>query len=184
MKRISLLLIISCLLVSCGTFRKVFKLKESSSTEQVSEVKTDIQANTAERTVTKITEKADTTITTPEKVVKQDTYLNKDSLIKGMNAIHNDLVDVRLKLDPVTGILSATATVKPQSVSVLIDRITEVEKQLQEDIKVAEIKNSSLKTEAKSNRVEKEPAKMGMWFAIAALIVLVVGAIIWFRVKK
>lgn len=183
MKNIISLLLIVVTLSGCGTFRKVFKLKESDRTEEQSEVKIDLTSTATDRSVTTITEKKDTTITTKQAVVKQDTYLNKDSLVKGMVAIHNDLVDVKLKLDPVTGILSTIATVKPQLVPVNIDKTTRIEADVKQDIAIAQQKNSSIERESKRSTVEKEPAKIGVWFAIAALVVLVLGLLAWLRFR-
>lgn len=146
-------------------------------------VKSDSTGLTVDRSITTIKEKADTTVSTPAAVVKQDVYLNMDSLVNGMTAVKNDLLDVKLVLNPVTGILSVTANVKPQSVKLQLDRTTTRANDITSSTNVSKESEQKHEEEHRDKVVEKEP-KNSIWFIVMAVVVvaiLVFGAFKVFR---
>ena len=168
-------------LCGCGAFKKVFKSKVKSKTETVHKSKKDSTGLTIDKSKTVIKEKADTSVTTKEKTVQQDTYLNMDSLVNGLTVIKNELVDVRLLFNPVTGILSAKAILKPETIDFRFDKETTIQNDINQQIKVKEEKSDSNKQENKSNVVQKDPAKMGIWLIV---FVLIIGSIYLLVRKK
>lgn len=161
---------------SCGTFRKVFKLKQLEKVEITKEVKTDSIGLKIDKSVITIKESVDTTVVIPAKVVEQDTFLNMDSLVNGLTAVKNELVDVRFILNPKTGILSTTVNLKPQRVPVKFDKETKIENDIKEKSDVSKSGKDKLSVENKSNVVDKEPAKVGGLVAIVAIVIVVIVA--------
>jgi len=174
---IYLFLVVPIFLSSCGTFREVFKLKESKSAEIVRSSTSDSLSVRVDKTVTTIRKTVDTVVTTPERTVSQSTTMNQDSLIKGINAIQSDLVDVKLTLDSQTGLLTAVATVKPQLIPVHMDVEQTVRNDIQEGVRRVQENNESIKTESSSKRVEKEPNSSVLWAVVAAALAIVL--VVW-----
>ncbi|TDQ12153.1 hypothetical protein [Pedobacter metabolipauper] len=172
--RIVFILWIMIILSGCGTFRKVFKTKELKKVESSTTLKKDSTGLTIDKTKITTVEKIDTAVVVPEKTVTQDTYLNMDSIVNGIMAIKSDLVDVKLMLDPVTGILTTKATVHPNKIPFKFDRTTTV----LNDITQQSSSNSNQKEEKtsleKNSTVQKEPAKMGVWLVAFFVVVLAV----------
>jgi hypothetical protein len=182
MRRLTCLLLIAVACSGCGAFRKVLKLKESHSVEVTQERKTDSVGIRLDRSITTINETVDTSITTPARTVIQDTPFNMDSLVNGMTAIKNDLIDVRLHLNPITGVISTIATLKPQKLPVKMNRVTTKQSDITEQSHKQEAVLSQTKTEDRSRRVDKEPIKFPNWL-ITFAIILVAGAafLFWWR---
>jgi len=176
--------LITCL-SSCGLFQKVHKEKAIVKVETKQEAKKDSTGITVDKTITTTSEKVDTAVSIPGKSVSQDTELNMDSLVNGMTAIKNDLVDVTLLLNPVTGILSATAILKPQLVPVKLSR--EIKKQndiFQSGHKTEAIVNNSKSSDEKA-KIDREPKKISwLVFLILGVVGIVVGALAWLINKK
>lgn len=160
------------LLSGCGMFRKVFKSKEYSKLETKSEIQKDSIGLIIDRSTTTTREKVDTVITVPGQIIRQDTYLSMDSLVNGMTAVKNDLLDVRLILNPVTGILSTVAFIKPQKVPVKIDKETVMQNDITKQSYQSELWKNSLKQSSGSSLTEKEP--VSLWWYAAGLIILIV----------
>ncbi len=180
MRRFILLALVAIACSSCGTFRKVFKAKESHSVKVEQSSVSSASGTSVDKSITTITERIDTTITTPGREVIGQVPFNMDSLVNGMTAIKNELIDVRLHLNPITGILSAVANIKPVATHVHLDKTTVKQNDIVEqsnnqtttDLK-AEVKDSASTT-------NKEPAKMGIWL-ISFLIVVAVGGFLFWR---
>lgn len=183
MNRLVVIALACVTLSSCGTFKKVFKLKESSKVEVIQSKRTDSTGLKVDKSITVITERIDTTVTVPGKTVKQDTYLNMDSLVNGMTAVKNDLIDVRLHLNPITGILSTVATIKPRPVVVGMDRQTTKQNDITEQSRKQEAALNKTKTENKRTEVVREPIKFPNWL-IVVVILLVAGAAYMFWRKR
>lgn len=178
-----ILIIMIVLLSGCGMFRKVFKTKEYSKLETKSEIRKDSVGLIVDKSVTTIKEKIDTVISIPEKVIKQNTYLNMDSLVNGMTAIKNDVMDLRLIYNPVTGILSTEATIKEQKIKSSLDRITTTVNDITQQSKVTEDKKESKKEESGLYLVQKEPASI--WSYVIGLGILIFVAVsIYFWLKN
>jgi hypothetical protein len=153
---------------SCGIFKKIHKEKSLVKVETKQEVKKDSTGLIIDKSVTVIKEKIDSTFTIPAKTVSQDSELNMDSLVAGMTAIKNDLVDVTLLLNPVTGVLTVAAQLKEQKIPVKIEReITKHNDITQSTHKTEAVLNTS-KSIDKRSTVDKEP-KNTVWYVVLIL---------------
>lgn len=179
MKKIILIFLV-CSLASCGLFRKVHKSKTLDKIETSSVTKSDSTGLTIDKSVTTIREQADTSITIPGKVVKQDTFLNMDSLVNGITAVKNDLLDVMLILNPATGILSVQANVKPRLVPVQFNRITT----RQNDITHSGSKSGSVSSESselhKEGIIDKAP-KNYFYLILGVVIIFIIVLFVIYR---
>lgn len=155
----------------CGIFRKVHKENTLVKVETKQEVKKDSVGLIIDKSVITIKETIDTSITIPAKTVVQITELNMDSLVNGMTAIKNELVDVTLLLNPVTGILSVAAVIKKQVIPVKIERVITKHNDITQAVhKTEAVLNTSKSSEEKSI-VDKEPKKT-IW-----IVVIILGTI-------
>lgn len=152
---------------------RIFKSREYSKLEAKSEVRKDSAGLIIDKSVTTIKENIDTIITAPEKIVKQRTSFNMDSLVNGMTAIHNDIMDLRLVLNPVTGILSAEATIKASDIPVKIHRETIKHNDVSQKSNVIEEKKQSNSNASGSSVVQKDSIKIWLYFGVAAILFLV-----------
>lgn len=176
------LIIMIVLLSGCGMFRKVFKSKEYSKLETKSEIRKDSVGLIIDKSIITTKEKIDTSVIIPQKVIKQDTYLNMDSLVNGMTAIQNDIMDLRLVLNPVTGILSAVATIKPQNIPIHIDRETIKQNDISQQSKTSVEKKVSEKQESGSSVIQKDPVSIPWRVVFIAVIVAgVCACAFWFK---
>lgn len=175
MKKITAVLLIFSL-ASCGIFKSVHKEKTLDKIETSTVSKSDSSGLTVDKSTTVIKERADTVITVPGRTVKQDTYLNMDSLVNGMTAVKNDLLDVKLVLNPVTGILSVIADLHPQSIPVKIDKTTTKNNDITQSGSKSTENKSQTNEKHKSNNVEKTP-KNSVWFVI--MVIAVAAVCIW-----
>lgn len=178
------LITIMLLFSGCGMFWKVFKSKEYSKLETKSEIRKDSTGLIIDKSVTTIKEKLDTVITVPGKTVRQDTYLTMDSLVNGMTAVKNDLLDVRLILNPVTGILSTVAFIKPQKVPVRIDKETIKQNDIIHRSYKSDLWKDTWNQSSESSYVYKEP--VSLWRYASGLIILIVIIVLfkfWWKIK-
>ncbi|MBB2148777.1 hypothetical protein [Pedobacter gandavensis] len=166
------LISIIILLSGCGAFRNVFKSKEYTKLETKSEIRKDSIGLIVDKSVTTIKEKLDTVITVPGQTFHQDTYLNLDSLVNGMTAVKNDLLDVRLVLNPVTGILSTIATIKPRLAPVKFNKETVNQNDITQQSAMSESKKEEANKSSGSYDIQKEP--VSLWWYAAGLIILII----------
>lgn len=163
-------------LSSCGLFRKISKEKTLNKSESSIITKSDSTGITIDKSVIITKEKLDTVITLAGTTVKQDVYLNMDSLINGMTAVKNDLLDVRLVLNPVTNILSVQANLKPRKVPVVWDKQTTKHNDITQSGAKSGLKNEKLKESQSTGIVDKQP-KNTSWYTI--IIVSIVAIIVF-----
>ncbi len=163
--KVILYILLALSLSSCGLFRKIHKEKTLNKSESSIITKSDSSGVTIDKSVIITKEKLDTVITLPGKTVKQDVYLNMDSLINGMTAVKNDLLDVRLVLNPVTNILSVESNLKPRDVPVKFDRETNRQNDITQSGFKSEQKDLKLKEFHETNTVDKQP-KNSIWFTV------------------
>jgi hypothetical protein len=176
-----LLLTLVVSLSSCGLFKKVHKENTLDKIQTTSVAKSDSTSLTVDKSVTTIKEKADTTVIIPEKVVSQEVDFNMDSLVNGMTAVQNKLIDIRFLLDPATNKLTTTATIKPQGVSFVVNKETTIQKDISSQENVAkEIKNSA-KEVHEHDLVDKKPFGT---FWIVVIILGVVGIFVFAVYKR
>lgn len=167
-------------LFSCGIFKKVRKEKSLSKMETSISTRSDSTGLIIDKSVIIVKEKMDTVIKVPGKTFQQDTYLNMDSLINGMTAVKNDLIDIRLHLNPITNILSTTATLKPSSLPVAFDRETIRQNDIVNSGSKTHESNQESKQLQENNVIDKEP-KNNSWFT---LMIWGVVAIVIFAVYR
>lgn len=156
------------MLGSCGVFRKVHKESTLDKISTTKILKSDSSSFKIDKTVTTIKEKVDTDFIIPGKIVSQQTYFNMDSLVKGMTAVKNDLIDVRFKLNPTTHALTTTATLKPRPVPVQIDKETTIRNDVASGINHMNEVNQESAEEHRTNLVDKEP-KHTIWLTLGFL---------------
>lgn len=171
-----------CLLSSCGLLRNVHREKSEVRSSMVVEVKKDSVGMRVDRsTLTKV-ERIDTVVTVPEQVVKQDQVVNMDSLVNGIMAIQNDLVDVKLSLNPATGIMSAVATLKARSVAVVLDRTMTEQRDITESATTHSELNSKKNTSESHSQVDRSGLDIPWYVWIIG--VLICGVMIWYWGRK
>lgn len=182
MRRAILLMAICLALSGCGAFRKVFKLKESHKVEIIQERRTDSVGVTVDRSTITTVERIDTVVNTPARTVSQESVLNMDSLINGMTAIKNDLIDVSLHLNPITGMLNAVATIKAQAIPVRFDRVTTKKNDITQSSRKQEAVLSSTRVEDEKKEVTREPIKIPIWLIILIIVISVIGGLLfWWK---
>lgn len=182
LKAVHLFLILIIVLMSgCGMFRKVFKTREYSKQENQIKSTKDSSGLKIDKSVITIKEKIDTVLTTPEKVIKQDTYLSMDSLVNGLTAVKNDLIDVRLVFNPVTGILTTVATVKPQKVHAFTEKETVKHNDIQEQSTVKSTSDEKSKSVIDNSEIKKTPDLTWGYVIAGVLAIAAVSFIIWKR---
>ncbi len=182
MRRLALLLILPVLLSSCGAFREVFKLKESHKVEITQDRRTDSVGVTVDKSTTIITERVDTAVTIPGATVVQEVPLNMDSLINGMTAIKNDLIDVSLHLNPITGVLTSVATLRARLVPVKLDRVTTKQNDITTNSRKQEAITTTTRVEDKSKTVDKQPIKIPVCIVIIIIVISIIGGVLfWWR---
>ncbi|SMC53474.1 DUF4381 domain-containing protein [Pedobacter nyackensis] len=184
MRRLICILVIAVLCSGCGVFRKVFKAKHSQSTELSSKSKKDSTGLIIDKSTTTIKEKIDTVITIPGQVVQQDTYLNMDSLVNGMTAIKNDLIEVRLHLNPITGILSVVANLKAQKVPVKLDRETTKQNDIVQQTSTKVENEDKSKQSSSASAIQKEPIEISGWLIGLGIVIFALLAVAYWLRKK
>jgi len=163
-----LYILLALLLSSCGLFRKIHKEKTLNKSEFAINTKSDSTGITIDKSVITTKEKVDTVITLPGKSIKQDVYLNMDSLINGMTAVKNDLLDVRLVLNPLTNTLSVVANLKPRKVPVVLDKQITTHNDITQSGAKSELRNEKSKESQETGVLDKQP-KNTSWYAIIIL---------------
>ena len=181
MKRLITMLAMIVCFSGCGVFRKVHKENTLVKVESNQRINIDSVGLIIDKSVITIKETIDTSVIIPGKTIVQDTELNMDSLVNGMTAIKNDLVNVTLSLNPVTGILSAAAVIKEQVIPVKMERdITKHNDIKQSTYKTEAVLNTSNSSDKKSS-VDKEPKNV-VWYIV--LILASIALIGWVFKKR
>lgn len=167
----ALLIIMIVLLSGCG-FRKVLKSSEYAKSSVISEIKKDSTGTIIDKSVITIKEKVDTSVQVPGKTISQDIHFNMDSLVNGLTAVKNDLIDVRLHLNPITGILSTVAEIKPFKLPVVIDKETIRHNDITQHSFQNEVKKDQVKQSSGSSIVQKDP--VNFWYYIGGLMFFII----------
>jgi hypothetical protein len=156
---------------SCGVFRKVHKESTLDKVKTSSVVKSDSSAITVDKTTTTIKEKADTVVTTKKQVVTQETYFNMDSLVKGITAVQNELIDIRFTLNPSTGMLRTDATLKPQEVPFKFDKTTNINNDITKKDVVSKSSQDKKKESHEADLKIKEPKNLLVFYLVVVSVV-------------
>lgn len=155
------------MLASCGTMKKTVQKETTDSTSL---------ATKEDKTKTKITEKADTTVRIQGDTAKATKPL--DNLIKGdtLKAKSNG-TSLEVFYNPKTGDLHAKAITEPKDVPILVDRTTEIHND------IFEKEEAEFHTATESKDVEREETNVFKQFAwILALIVLLAALYFIYRI--
>lgn len=163
----------------CNLFRKVNKSRESDLFKLTAEYSGDSAKTVTDRSVLVIKEKVDTLVLIPEQLIRQENSFGMDSLVNGITAIKNDLVDVRLILNPVTQRLLAEAILKPRKIPVRIEKETVIHKDIKVQSDQTEHSRIQVKDEKTKVLTEKTPVNLQYWFA--ALLVAIAAVIFVLR---
>ncbi len=155
-------------LQSCGVFNKVFKSsnKKKENTEVVvnkEEVKT-----IEDKSVITIREKKDTIIYTKPSSGFQLTPVPDLSQIKDLIVLDNNLVQVRQTYDTLQNILRTDVNVKSQPVIVNIDKVTNINKDVREEVKSKSDSINKKDSVIKETIKTKEPKNI-FWYAILGI---------------
>lgn len=180
-KLIIILLIVS--LSSCGLFRRVKKDKTLEKIETRHQIKKDSIGIRIDKGTIEVKEQADTVVITKKKTTTEKTAFNIDSLVNGLTAMSNDMVDVKVILDD-AGMLVTTTTLKPQPVEFKYNRTTLIQKDITEKSTKNEAVLNTEKKETKKVVKSKEPAKMGIWLIAAIVGIGIIITAIYFYFKK
>jgi hypothetical protein len=177
------LILVVCSLSSCGIFRKVHKSTSMDKIESSSVAKLDITSITIDKSLKTVKESIDTTVEIPGKIITEERPLNMDSLINGMTAVKNDLIDVKLILDPLTKVLRTVATIKPQLVPVKLNRETTTQNDILNTGAVSKFTEQKLKEEHKASEVDKAPQNSFIFSSIIVIIAigLIIGVFRYYR---
>lgn len=182
MKNLLYLILIACL-CSCGIFRKSSKDKVLTSNQVTTTKEVKSSELITDKSKITIREKADTSVVTPAKVTVgiSKIGMNIDSLVNGLTAISNDLLDVKLVLDS-NGVLTTTALIKAQKVPFHFDRETTIDKDVtgRKDIDSKDKSNS--KASSKIVKKESEPTSIGLWAWLGMGVIA--GIVLYFIIKK
>lgn len=179
--RILIIFLFALLISGCGIFKKSSRdiLKENSETRI--ENKNDSVGIIVDKSKIVIKEKADTSILTKEEKTEATSILNMDSLVNGLTAISNDLVDVKMVLDTSTNKLTTTVTIKPRPITFHIDKTTTIDRDYTQKSKIDKGVLVSEKKNIKKFSVKKEPNKIGVW--LIGVVVAIAG-IVYYLLKK
>lgn len=169
-------MVLATCLSSCGLFKKVHKESTLDKISTTSVAKSDSTGLTVDKSVTTIREHADSTIIVPAKTVTQETTFSMDSLVNGMTAVQNQLIDIRFTLNPVTNKLTTTAIIKPQAVSFSVNKETTRQNNITSQSAVKKESKSSAKEVHEHDLVDKKPFDT---FWIVIIILGIVGIIVF-----
>ena len=175
----SIVIVLIFLISGCGLFQRVIKTAESDLLKLRTERSKDSVKTLTDRSVVLIKEKIDTMVIIPEQLIKQEHNFGIDSLVNGMTAIKNDLVDVRLILNPFTQRLLAEATLKPRKIPVRLEKEILIHKDIKEHSAKIESSKTELQQEKEKTVKEKEPLKLQ--YLLGALLVAI--AAIFFALR-
>jgi hypothetical protein len=178
------LLVVMGILSGCGMFRKVFKTNEYAKQEISSAEKMKMKEWNTDRSTLTIREQSDTVVVIPEKIIKQDTYFNVDSLVNGLTVIKNDLLDVNLIFQPETGMLSASATLKPRLIPVKFNKETILQNDVSRKITQSGSAKKSSKSAQSNTIVEKSPVSTWLYISGSGILILISFSLFYWLKKR
>lgn len=178
------LLIMLVFLSGCGMFRKVFKSNDYAKQEISSSEKKKMKEWTTNRSILTIREQSDTIVVIPEKIIKQETSFNVDSLVNGLTVIQDDLLDVNLIFQPETGMLSASATLKPRLIPVKFNKETILQNDVSRKITQSGSAKKSSKSAQSNTIVEKSPVSTWLYIFGSGILILVSFSLFYWLKKR
>jgi len=178
------LLVMMVILSGCGMFRKVFKSNEYAKQEISLAEKVKMKEWSTDRSTLTIREQSDTVVVIPEKIIKNDIYFNIDSLVNGLTVIQNDLLDVNLILQPETGMLSASAILKPRLIPVKFNKETILQNDVSRKITQSSSVKKSSKVEQSNSIVEKSPVSIWLYIFGSGIFILISFSLFYWLKKR
>ncbi len=178
------LLVMMVILSGCGMFRKVSKTNEYAKQEISSLEKKKLKEWAIDRSTLTIREQSDTVVVTPEKIIKQDAYLNVDSLVNSLTVIQNDFLDVSLVFQPRTGMLSATAILKPRLIPVKFNKETILQNEVSRQTTQSSSVKESSKVEQSKSMVEKSPVSIWLYIFGSGILILISFSLFYWLKKR
>lgn len=178
------LLVMMVILSGCGMFRKVFKSNEYAKEEISSSEKKEIKEWSTDRSILTIREQSDTVVIIPEEIIKQGTYFNVDSLVNGLTVIKNDLLDVSLIFQPETGLLSASAILKPRLIPVKFNKETILHNDVSRKIVQSSSVRESSQVEQSNSIVEKSPVSIWLYLFGSGILILISFSLFYWLKKR
>ncbi|WP_342328596.1 hypothetical protein [Pedobacter sp. FW305-3-2-15-E-R2A2] len=178
------LLIMLVFLSGCGMFRKVFKSNDYAKQEISSSEKKKMKEWTTDRSILTIREQSDTIVVIPEKIIKQETSFNVDSLVNGLTVIQDDLLDVNLIFQPETGMLSASATLKPRLIPVKFNKETILQNDVSRKITQSGSAKKSSKSAQSNTIVEKSPVSTWLYISGSGILILISFSLFYWLKKR
>lgn len=161
--RTLLILLLSITLASCGTLTKSVQKQKSDTTSSVV---------TEDKSITKITEKADTTVKVKGDTAKASTPLENITRGDTLKAESNG-TKVEVFFNPSTGRIHAKAITEPREIPIVVDRTTEIHTDTKQ---VTETQSHKETVDKHVDRQESNllsPWLWGIWL-IALLVLLYV----------
>ena len=155
----------------CGLFQRVSRTSESDLLKMTTERSKDAFKTLTDRSVVLVKEKTDTLVVIHEQLIRQEHDFGMDSLVNGITAIRNDLVDVRLVLNPVTQRLFAEAVLKARKIPVRMEKEILIHKDIKEQS--ANTENSKIQLEEKEMKTVKEREPLRISYLLGALLVAI-----------
>jgi len=178
------LLIMMAFLSGCGMFRKVFKTNEYAKQEISSAEKMKMKEWNTDKSILTIREYSDTIVVIPEKIIKQETSFNVDRLANGVTVIQNDLIDVSLIFQSETGLLSASAILKPRLIPVKFNKETILQNDVNRQITESSSVKESSKVEQSNSIVEKSPVSIWLYIFGSGILILISFSLFYWLKKR
>lgn len=169
-------------LSGCGMFRKVSIDQAINSSGERKVHRLDSAAVLRDQSLIRITAQADTVVTLAGQEVSQASYFQLDSLVNGITAIKNELVDVRLILNPQTQLLTVSAVLNPRHIPIRIHKETLIHKDLYTSVGKSESSVSASKVIKSTSVKVKEPGQFQYW--LIAIVVLIIAVTFVFMIGR
>ncbi|ALL07647.1 hypothetical protein AQ505_20430 [Pedobacter sp. PACM 27299] len=177
---------ILCFLVlvlsGCGMFRKVSIDQTVDRSEERKIHRLDSTAVIRDQSVIQIKVNADTVVTLAGQEISQASYFQLDSLLNGITAIKNELVDVRLILNPQTQRLTVSAVLNPRHIPIKIQKETLIHKDLHTSVGSSESSFSASEVTKSTSVKLKEPGQIQYW--LIAMVVLIIAVTFVFMIGR
>jgi len=140
-------IIVAILLNGCGVFNKVSKHSTASSMKAELSKKEMVNKyiHTTDRTITTITERLDTGITTPMIYGKSENRITLAKLQNGFNILDDEFIVLHQIYNPIDSTIKTGYTLKPQKVIVPKER----KKEIHSNVETIDDTHASLSTNKK-----------------------------------
>lgn len=166
-----LLLTVLLSLQSCGVFNKVFKSSNKNKEDIEVVVNKEENKTIEDKSTITIKEKKDTIIYTKSSTSYSTTPLTDLSYLKYLLILNNDLIEVRQTYDTLQSILRTDVLIKPQAVSVNIDKTTTINKDIKTEV-TSKIDSINKKETVIKEKIKTKEPKNIFWYVIISISAL------------